>query len=230
MSSDSKQALACLAQTANFHRPVEISKLGTSIAAEFDRIAKLESEAALRAVLVGITLHRIKYHLPHGEWMPWQKAHLDLKKTQVNNYMRLATAFVARARATKQELLALPAAGQKKTLALDSKTPVGRAFAEKLNKFVGDCSLNELLVKYGIKGVTRDGDAGTETGTGETPATGADGQMFFAEIAEHFVGIRQILDPAKVAQFTPAQLDQMKTELASLNAEFDRIYRQARSQ
>ena len=51
---------------------------------------------------------------------------------------------------TKPDILALP--GDQTTLTLGDSHEA-RALVGKLEKFVADCSLDELLIKYGIKGV-----------------------------------------------------------------------------
>jgi hypothetical protein len=64
--------------------------------------------------------------------------------------MRLATVFIERTRATKPEMLALP--GDQTSLDL-ADNHHGKQLAAKLATFVGELSLNELLIKHGIKGV-----------------------------------------------------------------------------
>lgn len=220
--SDKKHALTLLADTA-MSTAVDIEKLQTLAVDQLKMIGRLERDAALHAVLAGLLLWRLKAAMP-GTFRAWVEKHAEVKKSQANNYMRLATVFVDRSRVTKQELLALPA----DTSALTDADREASAFFSRAAKFVGDCSLNELLVKYGIRGVTRDGDT-PDDGTGKT-GNEADGQLFFAEIAEHVLGIRKsVLDPQNIARLTPRQLDDLRAELANLNAEFTRLYEQARA-
>ncbi len=220
--ADKKHTLSLLMEKGNVHT-VDISTLKTVIVDQLAAVAQMERDAALRAILIGLALWRVKAALKHGEFRPWLESNIEKKKSQVNNYMRLATVFVERSRVTKQELLALPA----DTTSLSENDREASAFFGRATKFVGDCSLNELLVKYGIKGVTREGDTPADAGTANTGD--ADGQMFFAEIAEHVLGIRtSVLDPKNIARLSPRQLDDLRAEIANLNTEFTRLYEQAR--
>lgn len=220
--ADKKHALSLLADPQLSTTGGQLAALQTATISQLALIRRLESESALRAVLVGLALHRIKASLPYGQFGPWLAQNVEAKRSQANNYMRLSTAFIAQARATKVELLAMPG-----DLALSSEEPGARKLLAKALSFVGECSLNELLVKYGIKGVTREGDEPANDGS---PATEADGQLFFAEIAEHVLGIRtSVLNPQNIARLTPRQLDDLRAELANLNSEFTRLYDQARA-
>jgi hypothetical protein len=131
---------------------------------EFYRVAQSEQENALRAILLGLTLHKIKASLAHGEFTPWVKNHLaasDQKRTEVRfwssgtasrnaqYFMRLALVAVAATDATKPELLALP--GDQAELHLDTTAAEAHHFMAKLGRFVGERSLNELLREHGIK-------------------------------------------------------------------------------
>lgn len=132
-------------------------------------IPALENEAAVRAILLGLTLQKLRSAAPHGTWTEQLVQILTSVKiwspktaqTNASYYMRLASFFVEKSRVTVPEMLALP--GDQTELAIDENSSAqARRFAEKLGKFVGQWSLNELLVRNGIKGVQRDQD-GEET-------------------------------------------------------------------
>jgi hypothetical protein len=113
-------------------------------------VKTLERDAALRAIFVGIYLHRIKAGTKHGEFMPWVKKNVKgTGYSQCNFYMKLAAVFVEETNLTKPELLALP--GDKANLALTPSDAQAKKFMAKAQKFVGDLSLNELLDQHGIK-------------------------------------------------------------------------------
>lgn len=126
-------------------------------------IPTLENEAAVRAILLGLTLQKLRSAAPHGTWENQLTQMLTsvniwtpkTAKTNASYYMRLASFFVEKTRVTVPEMLALP--GDQTELAIDEHSSAqARRFVEKLGKFVGQWSLNELLVRNGIKGVQRD--------------------------------------------------------------------------
>lgn len=128
-------------------------------------IPNLENEAAVRAIFLGLTLQKLRAIAPHGTWEETLKQIVTsvtiwTPKTALTNgkyYMRLASFFVEKTRVTVPEMLALP--GDQTELAIDENSSAqARRFSEKLGKFVGQWSLNELLVRHGIKGVQREDD------------------------------------------------------------------------
>jgi hypothetical protein len=183
----------------------------------------MEKTTALKAIVLGITLWRVRFALPHGQWVGWQAEHLAASKSQVNYIMRLAVVFLLKSRATRVELRALPC--DSTTLAPGDE--LSRALLARLEKFVGECSLNELLVKHGIKGVTRDTGDENEGEPGTTSAPGQ--QLLFAEVCEHFHSIRQTLCRREtLLRYTPHQLDAAKRELEEIRSSFLALYAEAR--
>lgn len=148
---------------------VEISQLQNVAVQQLAAIPRLQREAALRAILCGFTLHRVKATVDHGQWMPWLNQITTTggnlpNRSQCNYYMRLADVAVEKMKATRPELLALP--GDQSELTLDTADGQTRAFMEKLTKFVGTKSLNELLDEHGIKNAKQVGgkrEAGDES-------------------------------------------------------------------
>ncbi|MBC8010048.1 MAG: hypothetical protein H7067_08125 [Burkholderiales bacterium] len=120
-------------------------------------ISGLRREEALRALLVGAQLLRIKESMPRGTWMPWIEENIKTGQRWVNYLMRLALIFFEKTRVSKPELLALP--GDQAELALDGLHGAQRVFVEKAVKFVGDLSTSELLEKHKIKGTAKVGGA-----------------------------------------------------------------------
>ena len=94
-------ALVVLQETSNLHT-VQISKLQAIVAEQFEMVRTLERDAALRAILVGLILYRIKAGLKHGEFMPWLKKNITgTGYRQCAYYMRLGFEFVECTRLTK---------------------------------------------------------------------------------------------------------------------------------
>lgn len=133
------------------------------VVSQMAMIPKLENEAAFRAIFTGLALQKLRQKTPHGQWTDRLRQILTSVKiwspktaqTNASYYMRLASHFVEKMKASVPELLALP--GDQTELALDGDSSAqGRRMAEKLKKYVADFSLNELLVRANIKGVERD--------------------------------------------------------------------------
>lgn len=218
---DRKLALSALTESVNVHR-VDISTLVNICRTQLQQIRQMERESAQRAILVGLTLWRIRLTLPHGEWVPWQEEHLQVGRTQINYYMRLAIVFITKSRTTKVELQALPT----DDVRIDAQGAMSQAFIAKLEKFVGECSLNELLVKHGIKGVTRDTD---DQGEAAKAAGDDSGQMYFSEAAEALQSIRdRILKPEQLMRLQPKQLDAINVEMESSIARWRKLYAEAK--
>jgi len=132
----------------------EVRELQDLALAQIDAIAKMENCAAMGAILAGLTLHRVKASMPHGTFMKWcdqigtSGANLSVRPRQARNYMRLSLVFLDSCKVQMPELLALP--GDQLTLDLADGHD-HNDFLAKLRKFAGSNSLNELLIKHGIK-------------------------------------------------------------------------------
>lgn len=208
-----------------------LAKLQAAALAQLAAVGEMESKAALGGVLSGMTLLRVKASMPHGTFGKWlQDSNWNgrsnstpaSRQRTAGYYMRLALIFVEKTKATVPDLLALP--GDQLSLDL-ADNAAGKRLAAKLQKFVGDCSLYELLVKHGIRGVTRDADeAGGEDGAA-TPA----GEDFFAEVATTLEGWRKIVtDRAALVRLTPQQLDLLHESVTADYTEFKKLYKATR--
>lgn len=200
---------------------VEISTVGEICRRHLEEIRRNERVTAQRAIVLGLTLWKIRISLPHGQWMPWQEKHLAAGKSQVNYFMRLAVAFLSKSRATKTELRALPT----DSIELSAETELSRSLLGRLEKFVGECSLHELLVKHGIKGVSRDtggaeGEAGSE---GATPGE----QMLFPEMCEAVSRLDRLFIPEAIVRVPPEQLKPLRTEWERTKARIDARFEEA---
>jgi hypothetical protein len=182
---------------------------------QIDLIKRMESESALRAVLVGLALHRIKASLKHGAFGKWQTENLNAKRAQVGYYMRLAIVCLEDAGFSKPETLGLSEIGT--DLATSDAASAKRAF-KKIQDFVGEKSLNELLVEHGLKSTGAGGGSNSSSGTGggEDP--------LLADTATHLMGLRAlILDPDQIKRFTASQLKDIEVQLASALDEFRKL-------
>jgi hypothetical protein len=191
----------------------------------------MESKAAMGGILAGLTLHRVKASLPHGKFGAWvaqistSGGNLPaVKKSQASNYMRLALVFVEKAKVQKPDLLALP--GDQTALELGDNAQHAR-FLGKLNGFVGDLSLNELLIKHGIKGVGLKTEL--EKQEAEEATTQGTAEDYFADVAASVYGFRQIVTSREsLARLTPQQLDTLRDTVTDAHEQFLKLYAEAR--
>jgi hypothetical protein len=224
--STQKHALTVIASPELRAPAAEIDQLKEAAIAQCAAITDLEGKAAIGGILAGMTLHRVKASLKHGEFGPWLNqistsgGNLKIKHSQASNYMRLALVFIEKADAQKFEMMALTGGGELLDL---TETSQGQSLASKLQKFVGDSSLNELLVKYNIKGVTREGDEPADkTKVGVT-------KDFFADVAEHLDGWRKIVTSREsLMRLSPQQLDLLQQSVSDGYAQFRKLYAEAR--
>lgn len=212
MAAPQKHALALIAQL-DCPPSGQLASLQRAVLDQLALIKRMEGEAALRGILAGIGFHRVKNAMPRGEFRPWIESSAPVGKSHVNNLMRLASVFLEKSRTTKVELLAIPSDSAEIVTTDDAS----RRLLAKVLSFIGECSLNELLVKYGIKGVSREGDEGGD----ETSATAGDeGQLWFSEVAQHLYGFRQsVLKAESIMRMPPDKLREVLAEHNAQNAE-----------
>lgn len=172
--------------------PVE--QLQDTAVQQMQVIAQTERDTALRAILLGLTLHKVKACLPHGQFTKWLKSKVTqgnlwtpaTAKKNASFYMRLAEIAVQKSKVTRPELLALP--GDQTELSLDTAEGDGRRFVQKLTKFIGEKSLNELLREHGIKEAKKLGGArNSETDTDDEPEA-PDAEALYFQSREEISG------------------------------------------
>jgi hypothetical protein len=197
-------------------------------------IAQMENKAALGGTLAGLTLLRVKASMERGRFDGWLAENeksttggrIKPSRSTAYNYMKLATVFLEKARVTKPDLLALP--GDQLTLGAISAEGDTRELFLKLQKFTGDCSLNELLIKHDIKSVglksklTAQRKKEAEEDGEEEPARSP--QDLCNEIAEHLQWARKgALDHAAWMTMSRAQHEDLK---AAFEAAADEVAKQ----
>jgi len=231
MPKPSTHALTILASPELAVAHDGIAKLQAAAVAQVEAVVRSQRFTAQGAILAGLTLHRVKASIPHGSFGGF----IAQKLTGINNwkpgtakvnasyYMRIATLFVERARVTKPDLLALP--GDQTTLTLGD-THEARALVAKLEKFVGECSLDELLIKHGIKGVGLKTEL-MDAAAAELPLTEQEEAARLAERQESawlatWESVQlvraHLVEPAKFNLITdPKKLETLKSELVEIN-------------
>jgi Protein of unknown function (DUF3102) len=201
-----------------------LQKFGDRVADEFAQIPQQEQMNAARAILVGIGLHAVKAGMKHGEFTPWLQSKVNqvnfwspaTAKVNASYYMRLAIAFVEQSKPTRPEMLAITAA----TEPLNLKEAAGHAakLLERVKKFIGERSLNEILIEEGIK------NGGAGGGSSSKAAIGGGEDPLLADTATHLMGLRDlILNPDTVKRYTASQLNDIEVQLASALDQFRKL-------
>lgn len=215
MSSPKSHALTLIAQTQIPTTGGNLIDLQAATLKQLDLIKKLEGEAAFRAILTGIGLHQIKASLSHGKFGPWLEKNSQGGRAQCGYYMKLALTFLEETKATKPEMLLL-AAGK---FELSTDDVNGRRFVKRIADFVGDLSLNELLIKHDIKGVGMKSSLASAS-QGED----SDGQTTFNFAVECMYNFRtQFLKAEAVIQTDPKHLRQILEEHDAQNATLHKL-------
>jgi len=201
-----------------------LPELPQIIAGQLEAIRTLESKAAGVALQLGGSLWAVKTTLKHGQFQPWIHSNVEGRGYRAcAYYMKLVLQFAESARLTAEEWAALPSLSD----ALPEDGPA-RSVWVKRAKFIGELSLSELLIKHGIKSVGLKHELTAGDDQTALPASD-DGQLFFAEIADHLMGLRStVLKPESLMRLTPDQLDNLKTEIEHTRTEFLKLYEQAR--
>lgn len=152
MASNSDTVLVIMAGSAPV---VHFSKLPKRLAKELDLVRKLEAQAAGRAIRMGLWLYQVQFAVK-GKFKAWLAENVqELRYRQCAYYMRLTHFFAEQLKAkhgadtTKRLLDALSSYHFGKA----PKSKDAREAFAALSAFIGEDSLNELLIKHGIKGV-----------------------------------------------------------------------------
>ena len=156
MSKIEKQSAALAVFQAN---PITLdarAKIIAAARAQLETLVGHRKEAPYRAIALGLLLHQLKAGCKHGEWMPLYEQILKSSKfvtaetarTYASQYMRLALTFLTEADAAKPEYIAL---SQNADLSIESKDATEKTFAGKLEKFIAERSLDELLTDYDLR-------------------------------------------------------------------------------
>lgn len=204
-------------------KPAELKALQKETARQFSIIEHLRCERTHRAIFVGLMLHRVKASLKHGEFGKWQEKHLPAVSTgTIGNYMKLALVFLKKGEVDPVELLAVKDVAPK---ALAKAKGPAAVFVEKLNNFVGEHDLTELLIKHGIRAVgLKTALENSDQGKSATSA-----EDYYANVAKRVYDFREIVtSPESLQRLSPQQLDTLKQEVTDSYSTFNRLYEEAR--
>lgn len=216
-----------LALIDNAPRPPAASllRLQQTVAREFALIPEREMTNAVSAVVIGLGLHVIKGSLERGQFT----AYLEETLTSVNKwtkgtakvnasyYMRLALAALEEVKPSRPEMLALTDG----SVASEKSSGVAGKYVERLQRWIGERSLNELLVDEGIKG-----GGGSNGGAGkaiDVPAAPA-GDQLLLDLSSHYMGLRDVLlKPENLKRLTARQIEETERELVTMLEEFRQL-------
>jgi hypothetical protein len=149
MPEQNNTALTLLSAAAFRPSGEALEALKIHTLAQLQFLQHSERTNAARAVLIGLRLHLIKAGLPYGEFGSWIDKSIPLCRRQVGYYMRLAVVAIRTAKLGEKNLLSITSGQADTALAQEHPEPT----ADKIRKFVGECSITELLIKHNIKSV-----------------------------------------------------------------------------
>jgi hypothetical protein len=237
MARPAKHALTVLAAPELRVEKANLKQLQATAVEQVLAVGKMENNAAKGGILAGLTLLRVKASMKHGEFGPWldkmtaAKTHNGanlppVKERQLQYYMRLTLVFLEKTRLDAPDLLALPDG----TTALDlGGAHKAKSFVGALDRFVGELSLNELLIKHDIKsvGLKTELTAGDDADEGSelTPAQKAAAEREAAWQAwwTSTQTLRTALtDPNEAQKITdPKKIETLKAEVTEINKLLD---------
>jgi hypothetical protein len=119
---------------------------GARAVAMFAHVEGLKKERAIKAVLTGLYLHQVKVALGHGEFDAWKAKHFEKGRSTIGRYMDLAAKFSRSAKLLLPEIIG----ANQLTLDLEAQDSDGRAILAKLDRFVGECGLTELMHRHQV--------------------------------------------------------------------------------
>jgi hypothetical protein len=224
-SKKPQSALAILESPQIGTTGADLETLGRRAAEELAEIDRLQTSAALRAILFGLVMYQAKAALDHGQFVPWQNKYLSKSRKQCNFYMRLALAYVESTRTQLPDLLNLT------QLSLDL-TPTSADQEQSLTRarqFVAGKSLNELLQEHNIKSPPKPRTPSTSPRKDRdaepilTPAQIAEAkEALFHEVEASVSALRELLlGPSSLAPtlFEPVEWTAISESLITLGRE-----------
>lgn len=202
------------------------AKWSAFVGAQIDDIGRQERLIPRRAVAVGLMLHVVKGSLKHGQFRPWLDQMLTgltcwspkTAHVYASYYMRLAIAFVDQAKPKHAELQAMSDTATLANLA-DPKGTAAKLMA-RIDAFIGERSLNEVLIDEGIK------QTGGSSGGGAKAAAAlpADDDTLAEDTGQLFLNFDQLLlSPDNLKRFPKREILRLREEVRSRTRRFEQI-------
>ncbi|MEN9842170.1 MAG: hypothetical protein RL376_1970 [Verrucomicrobiota bacterium] len=219
-------ALATFASSDLRVDAAQLRQLQTGVLDQLTVMRRLRGEEALRGLLVGLTLNRIKASLHGGEFLRWQRDNIVCFSDRYCRYlMQLSLVFVDRCKVAKPELLALP--GDQTELAIETKEGAQKRLFEKAVSFIGDLSISELLEKHGLKETKRLGGARDKATAPEASNPVATFEEMYAQSRDEIGGVIEraeaLLLRENRLQYLTGRPDEIKGVVEGLRNLADRV-------
>jgi hypothetical protein len=215
MATEEKALSLVMAKSA----PVHFSKPPAVVLKKLALLASLDGQTTFLALQIGGLLWQAKEQLTkHGEFKKWIAAHIKGRGYRsCAYYMKLTQVFVEQAQLTSHAngekifaaLIALDPTKKKQTGLAQEATTIAR-------EFIGELSITELLIKYGIKDV---GLKSELTGDDDAPPALTDAEQAQMELdltwSQSFEPAKSLADllAEKARILTPEQRTALKAEL-----------------
>jgi hypothetical protein len=222
--SSSTSSLALVSSDALRVRDAALTRLQRAVVQQHELILHETSTTALRALFIGVALHRIKESLPYGAFGPWvQETFKGTSRRTISYYMSAAIVFIGELKVTQKELAIAPS--EKFELSLDSRDREVKRFVTKARKFIGDLSFSELLAKYGIKEKAALGGARTKSGATKHTALDAEQLYLFArdEIGGVIQRAEELLLKENQLQYLASHPEEIRGVIYALNTLAEKV-------
>lgn len=205
MASTSEKALAVVTATPPKVQSLHfLRQARAALAKRAALIFRTEREAACHAIALGMLLWQVKGTLPKGEFKKWIEANIEGRGYRSCAYwMKLALCFAEKSGLKADECSAV---------AQWKPKGKGNTGAAKLDKFVGELSLNELMIKHGLRGVGLKGEltAGDEAPPAIT--AGEQLELLWSQAYEPAKSLADLLTE-RAATLAPDRRDAIAAEL-----------------
>lgn len=207
--SEHSKALAVVTGTSGKSAPVHFLKqTGKTVAKLIGRIHRSEHDTAFFALVVSSLCWQAKANAAHGEFKPWVRTHVGERAYRsVAYYMQLGLRFAEKSKITNEEFLQLATLNPK-----GAKSGPAKSAFEKVEKFIGEHSLTELLIKHGVKGV---GLKGELTAGDEAPPALTAGEQMDLVWSQAYEPAKSLADllTERAATLAPDRRDAIAAEL-----------------
>lgn len=227
-SSSSSQTLALVGSDALRAHDAELTRLQRAVVQQHELILHETTTTAMRALFIGVALHRIKGSMPYGAFGPWIATNFrGTSRRTVSYYMSAALVFIGELKLSQRELLISP--DDTAELSLESSDAAIKAFVAKAKKFIGDMSFSELLAKYGIKERTQLGGARTAA---KAPPAAPDAEQLYLfardEIGSALQRAEDLLIKENRLQHLAGHPDEVRGVVEGLRELADRVEKAAK--
>lgn len=206
----------------------DADKVGEIALAMLANVEGLKKERAQKGILAGVYLQQVKAALGHGPFNTWCAKHLGKSKRMGEYYMALAAKFSRSAKLLLPEIVG----ANQLSLALEAKGSDAKAFKTKLEKFVGEKGLTELMQVHGVikRGGNQRPEKPADTEDDQTPPVSLrpEAQAYDDMVQALTAAEDVLLDEVRWSLFTPELAERVEPLLKRLLTRFHERTLQAR--